>query len=156
MRPRRCPSPISSRRLRATPSQAARAAVGPDTIAKFLLTSGSTGQPKAVINTQRMICANQAMLAQAFPFFTREPPVLVDWLPWSHTFGSNHNFGIALTHGGTFYFDGGKPMPGGVEETVANLREIAPTVYFNVPKGFEALLPYLQADAALRQSSSAD
>ncbi len=130
---------------------AARAAVGPDAIAKFLLTSGSTGQPKAVINTQRMICANQAMLAQAFPFFTREPPVLVDWLPWSHTFGSNHNFGIALTHGGTFYFDGGKPMPGGVEETVENLREIAPTVYFNVPKGFEALLPYLQADAALRQ-----
>jgi feruloyl-CoA synthase len=131
--------------------EAARDAVGPDTIAKFLLTSGSTGQPKAVINTQRMICANQAMLAQAFPFFTREPPVLVDWLPWSHTFGSNHNFGIALTHGGTFYFDGGKPMPGGVEETVANLREIAPTVYFNVPKGFEALLPHLQADAALRR-----
>ncbi len=129
---------------------AARDAVGPDAIAKFLLTSGSTGQPKAVINTQRMICANQAMLAQAFPFFTREPPVLVDWLPWSHTFGSNHNFGIALTHGGTYYFDGGKPMPGGVEETVENLREIAPTVYFNVPKGFEALLPYLQADAALR------
>ena len=92
--------------------RAARDAVGPDTIAKFLLTSGSTGQPKAVINTQRMICANQAMLAQAIPFFTREPPVLVDWLPWSHTFGSSHNFGIALTHGGTFYFDDGRPMPG--------------------------------------------
>jgi feruloyl-CoA synthase len=129
----------------------ARDAVGPDTIAKFLLTSGSSGHPKAVINTQRMICANQAMLAQAFPFFTREPPILVDWLPWSHTFGSNHNFGIALTHGGTLYIDAGKPMPGGVEETVANLREIAPTVYFNVPKGYEALLPYLQADAALRR-----
>jgi feruloyl-CoA synthase len=131
--------------------EAARAAVGPDTIAKFLLTSGSTGQPKAVINTQRMICANQAMLAQSFPFFTREPPVLLDWLPWSHTFGSNHNFGIALTHGGSFYIDHGKPMPGGVEETVRNLREIAPTAYFNVPKGYEALLPFLQADAGLRQ-----
>ena len=132
--------------------EAARAAVGPDTIAKFLLTSGSTGQPKAVINTQRMICANQAMLAQAFPFFTREPPVLVDWLPWSHTFGSNHNFGIALTHGGTFHFDRGQPMPGGVEETVENLRDIAPTAYFSVPKGFEALLPHLLADAALRDT----
>ena len=132
--------------------EAARRKVGPDTIAKFLLTSGSTGQPKAVINTQRMICANQAMLAQSFPFFTREPPVLVDWLPWSHTFGSNHNFGIALTHGGSFYIDHGKPMPGGVEETVRNLREIAPTVYFNVPKGYEALLPHLKADSALRET----
>jgi feruloyl-CoA synthase len=139
--------------LAATPGvdfERARAAVGPDTIAKFLLTSGSTGRPKAVINTQRMICANQAMLAQAFPFFDWEPPVLLDWLPWSHTFGSNHNFGIALVHGGTFHFDGGRPMPGGVEETVANLREIAPTAYFNVPKGFEALLPHLEADAGLR------
>jgi feruloyl-CoA synthase len=97
-----------------------------------------------------MICANQAMLAQAFPFFTREPPVLVDWLPWSHTFGSNHNFGIALTHGGTFHFDAGRPMPGGIEETVANLNEVAPTAYFNVPKGFEALLPHLEADSRLR------
>ena len=97
-----------------------------------------------------MICANQAMLAQCFPFFAAAPPVLVDWLPWSHTFGSNHNFGIALTHGGTFYFDAGRPTPGGIGETVANLKEIAPTVYFNVPKGFEALLPYLEADAALR------
>ena len=131
--------------------ETARQAVGPDTIAKFLLTSGSTGQPKAVINTQRMMSANQAMLAQSFPFFTREPPVLVDWLPWSHTFGSNHNFGIALTHGGSFYIDHGKPLPGGIEETVANLREIAPTVYFNVPKGYEALLPYLKDDAALRE-----
>ena len=139
--------------LAATPDAAlerARAGVGPDTIAKFLLTSGSTGRPKAVINTQRMLCANQAMLAQAFPFLTREPPVLVDWLPWSHTFGSNHNFGIALIHGGTFHFDGGRPTPGGIAETVANLREIAPTVYFNVPKGFEALLPHLEADAMLR------
>jgi feruloyl-CoA synthase len=139
--------------LAATPDAAlerAQRAVGRDTIAKFLLTSGSTGRPKAVINTQRMLCANQAMLAQAFPFFAAEPPVLLDWLPWSHTFGSNHNFGIALTHGGTFHFDGGRPTPGGIAETVANLGEIAPTVYFNVPKGFEALLPYLEADPALR------
>ena len=128
----------------------ARANVGPDAVAKFLLTSGSTGRPKAVINTQRMICANQAMLAQAFPFFDWTPPVLVDWLPWSHTFGSNHNFGVALTHGGAFYIDAGRPMPGGIEATVANLSEIAPTVYFNVPKGFEALLPHLEDDAQLR------
>ena len=90
------------------------------------------------------------MLAQAFPFLDWAPPVLLDWLPWSHTFGSNHNFGIALTHGGTFHFDAGRPMPGGIEETVANLNEVAPTVYFNVPKGFEALLPHLEADARLR------
>jgi feruloyl-CoA synthase len=90
------------------------------------------------------------MLTQAFPFLAAEPPVLLDWLPWSHTFGSNHNFGIALTHGGTFYFDAGRPTPGGIGESVANLKEIAPTVYFNVPKGFEALLPHLEADAALR------
>jgi feruloyl-CoA synthase len=103
-----------------------------------------------VINTQRMICANQAMLAQAFPFFDWAPPVLLDWLPWSHTFGSNHNFGMALVHGGTFHFDAGRPMPGGIEETVANLNEIAPTAYFNVPKGFEALLPHFKSDARLR------
>jgi len=129
----------------------ARTQVGPDTIAKFLLTSGSTGYPKAVTNTHRMICANQAMLAEAMAFLKDEPPVLVDWLPWAHTFGSNHNFGIALYNGGTLYIDAGKPMPNGIEATVRNLREIAPTIYFNVPKGFEALLPYLQNDEALRQ-----
>jgi feruloyl-CoA synthase len=139
--------------LAATPGaemERAPAAVGPDTIAKFLLTSGSTGRPKAVINTQRMICANQAMLAQAFPFLDWAPPVPLDWLPWSHTFGSNHNFGVALTHGGTFRLDAGRPMPGGIEETIANLSEVAPTVYFNVPKGFEALLRHLEVDARLR------
>lgn len=122
--------------------------VGPETIAKFLLTSGSTGEPKAVINTQGMMMVNQAMLLQCFPFFAEEPPVLVDWLPWNHTFGSNHNFGITLVHGGTLYIDAGKPMPGAIAATVANLREIATTSYFNVPKGFEALLPYLEADEA--------
>ncbi|MEJ1161347.1 feruloyl-CoA synthase [Prosthecomicrobium sp. N25] len=127
-----------------------RELVGPDTIAKFLLTSGSTGHPKAVVNTQRMLSANQTMLAQCFPFLSDEPPVFVDWLPWNHTFGSNHNFGMTLVHGGSLFIDAGKPMPGAIAETVANLREIAPTAYFNVPKGYEALLPHLRADEALR------
>jgi feruloyl-CoA synthase len=128
----------------------ARSHVGADTIAKFLLTSGSTGYPKAVTNTNRMICANQVMLAEAMAFLKDEPPVLVDWLPWAHTFGSNHNFGIALYNGGTLYIDAGKPVPSGIAATVANLAEIAPTIYFNVPKGFEALLPYLRQDERLR------
>src|SRR6185437_1048561 len=126
-------------------------AIGPDTIAKFLLTSGSTGNPKAVINTQRMICANQVMLRETLAFLKDEPPVIVDWLPWNHTFGGNHNIGLTLYNGGSMYLDEGKPMPGGIEETVRNLQEISPTVYFNVPKGYESLLPYLRDDAALRK-----
>lgn len=129
---------------------AAHQAIGPDTIAKFLLTSGSTGNPKAVINTQRMICANQVMIRETMAFLKDEPPVIVDWLPWNHTFGGNHNIGLTLYNGGSMYLDAGKPMPGGIEETVRNLREISPTVYFNVPKGYESLLPYLRDDAALR------
>ena len=129
---------------------AAHDAIGPDTIAKFLLTSGSTGNPKAVINTQRMICANQVMLRETLAFLKDEPPVIVDWLPWNHTFGGNHNIGLTLFNGGSMYLDEGKPMPGGIEETVRNLREISPTVYFNVPKGYESLLPYLRDDQALR------
>src|SRR3954467_278261 len=125
-------------------------AIGPDTIAKFLLTSGSTGNPKAVINTQRMICANQVMLRETLAFLMDEPPVIVDWLPWNHTFGGNHNIGLTLFNGGSMYLDAGKPMPGGIEETGPNLAEISPTVYFNVPKGYESLLPYLRADKALR------
>ena len=125
-------------------------AIGPDTVAKFLLTSGSTGNPKAVINTQRMICANQVMLRETLAFLKDEPPVIVDWLPWNHTFGGNHNIGLTLYNGGSMYLDDGKPMPGGIEETVRNLREISPTVYFNVPKGYESLLPYLRDDKALR------
>jgi feruloyl-CoA synthase len=125
-------------------------AIGPDTIAKFLLTSGSTGNPKAVINTQRMICANQVMLRETLAFLMDEPPVIVDWLPWNHTFGGNHNIGLTLFNGGSIYLDEGKPMPGGIEQTVRNLREISPTVYFNVPKGYESLLPYLRDDSALR------
>jgi feruloyl-CoA synthase len=141
--------------LLATPEhprlEAAHAAIGPDTIAKFLLTSGSTGNPKAVINTQRMICSNQVMLRETLAFLKDEPPVIVDWLPWNHTFGGNHNIGLTLFNGGSMYLDEGKPMPGGIEETVRNLREISPTVYFNVPKGYESLLPYLRDDAQLRK-----
>ena len=131
---------------------AAHAKVGPDTIAKFLFTSGSTGYPKGVINTQRMLCSNQAMIRASLPFIADEPPVLVDWPPWNHTFGGNHDFGMVLYNGGSFYIDEGKPLPGAIEATVRNLREIAPTIYFNVPKGFEMLLPYLRSDAALRQN----
>ena len=129
---------------------AAHAKVGPDTIAKFLFTSGSTGTPKAVVNTQRMWCANQAMVRTMLSFARAEPPVLVNWAPWHHTAAGNHDFGLALVNGGSYYLDEGKPLPGAIEATVRNLREVAPTYYFNVPKGFEALLPYLRADAALR------
>jgi feruloyl-CoA synthase len=130
----------------------AHAAVGPDTIAKFLLTSGSTGQPKAVINTHRMLCSNQQMIAQSLPSLRETPPVLVDWLPWNHTAGSNHNLGLVLNHGGTLYIDEGKPVPGLIEKTVRNLREIGPTIYFNVPRGYEALLPFLREDRELRKT----
>jgi feruloyl-CoA synthase len=129
----------------------AHAKVGPDTIAKILFTSGSTGQPKGVINTQRMLCANQAMIRCGLAFLADEPPVLVDWPPWNHTFGGNHDFGLVLDNGGSFYIDEGKPLPGAIEATVRNLREIAPTIHLNVPKGFEMLLPYLRSDTALRE-----
>lgn len=131
---------------------AAHEAVGPDTIAKFLFTSGSTGVPKCVINTQRMWCSNQQMLCQSLSFFLHEPPVIVDWAPWHHTAGGNHDVGLVLYNGGTFYIDEGKPLPGAIEETVRNLREIAPNWYFTVPKGYEALLPYLRSDAILRRN----
>jgi feruloyl-CoA synthase len=130
----------------------AHARTGGDTIARFLFTSGSTGQPKAVIHTQRMWCANQQMLAQALPFLAEVPPVLVDWLPWHHTAGGSHNTGLVLYNGGTLYIDEGRPMPGLIEKTVRNLREVAPTMYFNVPRGYEALLPYLRADETLRRT----
>jgi feruloyl-CoA synthase len=130
----------------------AHARVGPDTIAKFLFTSGSTGTPKAVINTQRMWCANQEMILAMLPFFADEPPVLVDWAPWHHTAAGNHDLGLVLYNGGSYYIDEGKPLPGAIEATVRNLREVAPTWYFNVPKGFEALLPYLKRDPQLREN----
>ncbi len=131
---------------------AAHAKVGPDTIAKILFTSGSTGYPKGVINTQRMLCSNQAMIRSGLAFVGDEPPVIVDWLPWNHTFGSNHNFNLVLDNGGSLYIDEGKPLPGAIAATARNLKEIAPTIYFNVPKGFEALLPHLRADAELRRN----
>jgi len=127
-------------------------ATGPDTKAKFLLTSGSAGQPKAVITTQRMLCSNQIMLREALPFVTGQPPVLVDWLPWNHTFGGSHNVGLVLFNGGSLYIDEGKPVAKYFAETVRNLREIAPTIYFNVPKGFDMLASHLHQDPVLRDN----
>jgi feruloyl-CoA synthase len=121
-------------------------AITPDTHAKYLLTSGSTGQPKVVINTHRMLCANQQMLAQVLRFVERDKPRLLDWLPWSHTFGGNHNIGLVLRNGGTMWIDDGRPLPGLVDKTIAHLREVEPNLYFNVPRGYEMMLPALEAD----------
>ena len=128
---------------------AAASSVTGDTVAKLLFTSGSTGTPKGVINTNRMLCANQTQIAVSLPFLTEQPPVLVDWTPWNHTFGGNHDFGLVLANGGTLYIDDGKPVPGLVEESIRNLREIAPTFYLNVPKGYEELVKYLKREPAL-------
>ncbi|WP_209318574.1 feruloyl-CoA synthase [Falsiroseomonas selenitidurans] len=130
---------------------AAHAAVRPDDVAKILFTSGSTGQPKGVVNTHRMLCANQQMLREAFPFVAEDPPVLLDWLPWHHTFGGNHNLGLVLYNGGSFYMDDGRPVPGGYAESLRNLAEIATSIHFNVPRGFEELVHHLKQDAALRR-----
>ena len=125
------------------------ASVGPDTVAKVLFTSGSTGRPKGVVNTQRMLCSNQEALARVGPFLEDRPPVVLDWLPSSHTFGGNHNVNLVLRNGGTLYVDGGKPAPGAIETTVQNLREVPSTLHFNVPRGFDMLIPYLERDRDL-------
>ncbi len=131
---------------------AAHQATGPDTLVKFMFTSGSTSLPKAVVITQRMWCANQQQMRQSMPLLTQEPPVLVDWLPWNHTFGGNHNFGLVIYNGGTLYIDEGKPTATGMAETIRNLRDIAPTAYFNVPTGFEVIAELMKTDAVLRQN----
>ncbi|HXD07787.1 MAG TPA: feruloyl-CoA synthase [Burkholderiaceae bacterium] len=133
-------------------ADAAHARVGPSGIVKLLFTSGSTKSPKGVVNTHEMLCSNLQMIRQSFAFLADEPPVLVDWLPWNHTFGGNHNVGIALYNGGTLYIDDGKPTPAGIGETLRNLREISPTLYFNVPKGFEEIACAMERDEALRRS----
>ncbi len=131
---------------------AAMQAIRPDTIAKFLFTSGSTKMPKPVINTHRMWCANLQQITQSLPVLAEAPPIFVDWLPWNHTFGGNHNIGLTLMHGGTLYIDDGKPTAALIGETLRNLREIAPTLYFNVPTGFEMIAQAMQTDAELRKN----
>ncbi|MEZ4233340.1 MAG: feruloyl-CoA synthase [Polyangiaceae bacterium] len=123
-----------------------------DTTAKVLFTSGSTGTPKGVVNTHRMLTANQQMIAQLWPFLEAEPPVLVDWLPWSHTFGGNHNFNLVLRHAGTLLIDEGKPRPDLLSATLRNLKALPPTLYFNVPAGYSALVPQLERDRELREA----
>jgi feruloyl-CoA synthase len=131
---------------------AAMDATGPDTIVKFLFTSGSTNMPKAVINTHGMWCANQQQMWQSMPVLGESAPVLVDWLPWNHTFGGNHNMGLTLFHGGSLYIDDGKPVPSHMGETLRNLREVAPTIYFNVPTGLEAIANAMHSDDELRRN----
>ncbi|MGH6712015.1 MAG: feruloyl-CoA synthase [Bradyrhizobium sp.] len=153
---------ISFRSIAATPEtpavESAFKAVTPDTIAKFLFTSGSTGTPKAVINTQRMLTSSQQAKAQTWTFLdeARDDLVILDWLPWSHTFGANHNFNLVLRNGGTLYVDGGKPAPGLFATSLANLRSVMPTVYFNVPRGFDMLIAALRSDDELRQKFFGD
>jgi feruloyl-CoA synthase len=135
--------------LAAVPGPAVRGSfetLTPDVIAKILFTSGSTGMPKGVLNTHRMLSANQMMIRQAWPFLAWERPVVVDWLPWSHTFGGNHNVNMMLANGGTIYVDDGRPAPGLFARTLANLTEVPPTIYFNVPAGYAQLVPALEGD----------
>lgn len=132
--------------------RSAMMATNGDTIVKFLFTSGSTNLPKAVINTHRMICANQQQVKQSMPSVLDIPPVLMDWPPWSHTFGGNHDFYLVLFHGGTFYINDGKPVPALIGETIRNLTEIAPTLYYDVPIGLELIAAEMKTNAALRKN----
>ena len=149
--PTRALSTLIARPVTPAVASAMRATNG-DTIVKFLFTSGSTKLPKAVINTQRMICANQQQVLQSMPSVLDIPPVLVDWPPWSHTFGGNHDFYLVLFHGGTFYINDGKPLPTQIGETIRNLTEIAPTVYYDVPIGLELIAAEMKTNAALRKN----
>lgn len=128
------------------------AQITPDTHARYLLTSGSTGTPKVVINTHRMLCANQQQMAQVWPFVEHTDLVIVDWLPWSHTFGANHNFNLILRNGGSLYIDDGRPAPGTIEKTITHIKEIRPNLIFNVPRGFEVMVSYMERDEELRQA----
>ncbi|PRX35216.1 feruloyl-CoA synthase [Meinhardsimonia xiamenensis] len=130
---------------------AAHAALTGDDIAKFLFTSGTTGAPKAVIQTHRMLCANQQMVRQCYVFLEDIPPVVVDWAPWNHTASGNKVFNMVIYNGGTFYIDDGRPAPGAMERSIRNLREVAPTWYFNVPLGYQMLADALEADEGLRR-----
>lgn len=123
-----------------------------DTPARYLMTSGSTGTPKAVINSHGMLCANQQAIAQCWPFLEQVPVVVLDWLPWSHVFGANHNFNLVLRNGGSLYIDDGRPVPGLIERSIENIKLVKPTLYFNVPRGYDALLPYLERDDELARA----
>lgn len=129
------------------------ARITPETVGKLLFTSGSTGMPKAVINTQEMMCANAAMMMQVRP---REadaiPPIVLDWMPWNHTMGGNAAFNPILVDGGTLYIDDGRPLPGQFEESLRNLREVSPTYYANVPAGYAALAAAMEKDDVLCRS----
>lgn len=130
----------------------AYAAVAPDTVAKILFTSGSTGEPKGVKNTQRMLTSSQISKAIGWRFLETTPPVTLDWLPWSHTFGANHNFNLILRNGGTMYIDNGKPAPGLLQRTIRNIHDVASNVYFNVPRGYDLLVAEMKKDAALAKA----
>jgi feruloyl-CoA synthase len=149
--PRRQTQPFESMLSTVPTSEVDRrhASIAPDDVAKILFTSGSTGTPKGVINTHRMLCSNQQAILQTLPCLADEPPVLVDWLPWHHTFGGNHNVGLVVYNGGSLFLDEGRPMSGAFDETVRNLREVAPTIYLNVPKGYEELVRAFRHDRAL-------